>query len=76
MEPLNALIVAGIIFVVLFTLTIANFARMGRGMLDFNRSFEDTAKSFGAGLTLHILLGGGAALAFLATVGCGIWLVG
>lgn len=74
MEPLTALLIAGGIFLVLFVATIINFARMGKNMMNFDRSFEDTAKGFGSGFALHVLLGGGASLAFLATVGCAIWL--
>jgi len=74
MEPLTALFISGGFFVVLFSLTILNFARMGKNMMHLDRSFEDTAKGFRKGFTLHVLLGGAASLTFLATIGCAIWL--
>ena len=74
MEPLTALLLSGTLFVVLFVLTILNFARLGKNMMNFDRSFEDSAKSFGNGFATHVLLGGLASLAFLTTIGCAIWL--
>ena len=74
MSPLTALVLSSTIFVVLFVVTILNFARMGKNMMSFDQSFEDTAKGFGNGFALHVLLGGAASLAFLTTIGCAIWL--
>jgi hypothetical protein len=73
MEPLTALLITAGITGVLYLVCIINFARMGRGMFDMDKSFDDTAKSFGNGFAVHAISGGLASLASLATVGCFIW---
>ena len=73
MEPLTALLTAAGITGVLYFACIINFARMGRGMFDADKSFEDHGKSFGKGFAIHVISGGLASLATMATIGCLIW---
>ena len=79
MEPLTALLVTAGITGVLYVVCIINFARMGRNMFsevanpDKFVSMEDSIESFGKGFGIHIISGGLASLASLATIGCFIW---
>jgi len=75
MEPLTAVIISGVAFVLFFIITIANFARIGKNMFSFDQSFGDTFKSFGSGFATHAIFGGLATLAFIALLGSSIWLL-
>ena len=75
MEPLTAVIATGVIAVVLYLIFIFNFARMGRGLADTDKSFDETFKSFGDGFALHVILGGLASLATVALIASSVWLI-
>lgn len=73
MEPLTALLIAAGITGALYVVCIFNFARMGLGIFNMDKSFGNTTKGFGRGFAVHVVSGGLASLANLTTIGCLIW---
>lgn len=78
MEPLTTLLVTAGITGVLYLICIFNFARMGRNMF---RNFSSPERAtqfisdngFGNGFAIHVISGGLASFATLATIASFIW---
>lgn len=80
MEPVTALIVTASITGVLYMICLCNFARMGMKTWTNFSSPQKAAQylsnnRFGKGFAIHIISGGLASLASMATIGCFIWFI-